>query len=148
MAKSAIRHKKLDIIGTIVAYQPIWSTGFPVLVSVSFTQQSDMDNFMSAKTTNIDYVDDASTTPIPWPKQSFVSSFTQPLTIGVAFTALEPNQLQIKPMKQRRRFHGTGNGTIIYTDAMGKPHQVGSQMRFVELQSLDAATFQQIYHPE
>jgi hypothetical protein len=145
MAKSAARHKKLDFIGTIVAYQPFWSNGFPLLVTVGFNSSAAMNDF-AASSAVINYIDDDHTTS-SWQMTSTFPSQPQQFIIGANFTAIDPKQTAEKPKKQGKRLHGTGNGTIIFTDAVG-PHNVSGSMRLVELKGLDTATFLLFYDPE
>ena len=111
-----------------------------MFVTVEFDTQDQMNGFVKSPDAYINYIDDDGAKPIPWPRTPFLFSATAaPWDVSAPFTTVPPDNWR-SHKKKTTPLRGTGNGTIIYTDAVTATltHTVAGTMHFVEFLALNA----------
>jgi hypothetical protein len=114
VCSTSARHLSSSFTGTIAKHQKCWSPGETVLVRLNFGNQGDLNNYTGGSSKSISYKDDATgkTYTWPWLRDSRLVSGSSTRTVVSNFSAVMPDA----PEKDKR-VHGTGTGTVHYTDA-------------------------------
>jgi len=146
MAKAKPAGKRvIDTIGNLVAYSPVWQNGVAVPVLVEFDTPTQQHNFLNGTSVNIQYVDLGTGKKSLWPRAVNIAAASQsPFTVSVSFTAIDPNAASGRRSNSRKLLHGTGSGTIIYTDAIGT-HEIDGTLTLYNLSSLTETEFLKIF---
>ena len=138
--------KVLDKIGNLVAFSPVWAGGVPFPVSVEFDTPAQQHNFLNATSVAIQYEDLTSGKSSVWPRAMNLTAASQaPFTVSVTFTPYDPNTASASLSGLKKALHGTGSGTIVYTDAIGT-HQInGTLTPLYNLATLTQTEFLKIF---
>ena len=146
MAKAKPAGKRvIDTIGNLVAYSPIWQNGVAVPVLVEFDTAAQQHNFLNGTSVSIQYVDLDTGKKSLWPRAVNITAASQsPFTVSVSFTAIDPNAASGRRSPHGVLLHGTGSGTIVYTDAIGT-HEINGTLTLYNLASLTESEFLKIF---
>ena len=153
---TAARSLSSGTSATTTVYQNYWSPGETVLVRVDFSNPTDLTNYAGGNpnTKQINYTQMVGSTNYksswPWLRDSYIlsdSSSKQYYAVST-FSAIQPAGLPRDskrettpqpspqaPVGGRRAGHGTGTGTVVYTDAKGQSQTLsGSTLTLYSIQ--------------
>ena len=143
-AKPSSKHV-IDVVGDLIAYSPVWQNGVALPVLVEFDTPVQQHNFLNATSVNIQYVDLGTGKKSLWPRTINIAATSQsPFTVSVSFVAIDPNAVSQSRSTSRKLLHGTGSGTIIYTDVIGT-HEIDGTLTLYNLSSLTETEFLKIF---
>jgi hypothetical protein len=133
---TSARALRLDTKGTTDRYQDVWSVGETVQVRLKFSSAADLANFTGYQAAYINYMGLATEGNSSWSIARILAPNNTNLTVVAVFTASQPivgaafiiptDHVYDPPQKHGK--HGTGNGTVVYTDANKANHQVSNTL--------------------